>query len=191
MSGILRAVLVVTLLGVGLSAPAQVTVSRGSDGKIIYVRDPMDRAFRGGAIGSLPRGADRTRWYAYDPWIISFCQEEGVDPVLAKAVIWNESRHNWRATSPKHAKGLMQLMDATAAKFGLRGDPYDPVNNIHAGIKYLAYLQTLFNGNLIKIVAAYNAGEGAVARANGVPHFRETRDYVPRVLWTWDWIQRS
>jgi len=184
--------LALAALAVGLPLSAQVSVLRTQDGRIIYRRATTDQAFKpNGGIGWPPKGADQSLWWAYDPYIIAFCIEEGVDPVLAKSVIWAESRFKWRATSPKKAKGLMQLLGKTAERFGHTGDPYDPIANIHAGVRYLAFLQTRFSGNLIKISAAYNAGEGAVEKYGGVPPFRETKNYVPSVLFMWDWIQKA
>ncbi len=185
-------VLAAVLAAGSLPLAAQVTVLRTTDGRVIYRRAANDPAFKpNGGIGWPPKGADKSLWWVYDPYIMAFCLEEGVDPVLAKSIIWAESRFHWRATSPKKARGLMQLMGGTAQRFGHQGDPYDPITNIRSGVRYLATLQTRFQGNLIKIAAAYNAGEGAVEKHGGVPPFRETQNYVPNVLWMWDWIQKA
>lgn len=108
-------------------------------------------------------------------------QAEGVDPFLARAVIQAESAFYTKARSRAGALGLMQLMPATAERFGVV-DPFDPRQNITGGTKYLKWLLEYFKGDLTKVVAAYNAGEGAVDRHKGVPPFAETRAYVPRVL---------
>ncbi|MEI6592209.1 MAG: transglycosylase SLT domain-containing protein [Holophagaceae bacterium] len=108
-------------------------------------------------------------------------QTEGVDTHLARAVIQAESAFNYRARSRAGALGLMQLMPSTAERFGVL-DPFDPRQNITGGVKYLKWLHTYYEGDLTKVVAAYNAGEGAVNRYKGIPPFRETRAYVPRVL---------
>ncbi|HTL97287.1 MAG TPA: transglycosylase SLT domain-containing protein [Holophagaceae bacterium] len=105
----------------------------------------------------------------------------GVDTYLARAIIQAESAFNYRARSHVGALGLMQLMPSTAERFGVL-DPFDPRQNITGGCKYLKWLTDYFKGDLAKVVAAYNAGEGAVQRYNGVPPFKETRAYVPKVL---------
>ncbi len=106
---------------------------------------------------------------------------EGVDTHLARAIIQAESAFNYRARSRAGALGLMQLMPSTAERFGVL-DPFDPRQNINGGVKYLKWLHTYYEGDLTKVVAAYNAGEGAVNRHKGIPPFRETQAYVPRVL---------
>ena len=106
---------------------------------------------------------------------------EGVDPFLARAVIQAESAFYTRARSRTGALGLMQLMPMTAQRFGVT-DPFDPRQNITGGVKYLRWLSDNFQGDLTKVVAAYNAGEGAVAKYKGIPPYAETRAYVPRVL---------
>jgi hypothetical protein len=105
----------------------------------------------------------------------------GVDPFLTRAVIQAESAFNYRARSRAGALGLMQLMPQTAERFGVL-DPFDPRQNITGGTKYLRYLLNYFKGDLSKTIAAYNAGEGAVDKHGGIPPFKETRAYVPRVL---------
>jgi hypothetical protein len=111
----------------------------------------------------------------------SIAAEQGVDPFLARAVIQAESAFYARARSRAGALGLMQLMPQTAQRFGVM-DPFDPRQNITGGVKYLKWLNTAFEGDLPKVVAAYNAGEAAVTRYQGIPPFPETRAYVPRVM---------
>lgn len=102
-----------------------------------------------------------------------------VDPLLVESVIQTESAYQQGAVSPKGAQGLMQLMPATARRFGV-SDAFDPKENIEGGVKYLKYLQDLFQDDRLAI-AAYNAGEGAVAKYNGVPPYKETVAYVEKV----------
>lgn len=106
---------------------------------------------------------------------------EGVDIHLARAIIQAESAFNYKARSKAGALGLMQLMPSTAQRFGVL-DPFDPRQNILGGVKYLKWLHSYYEGDLTRVVAAYNAGEGAVNRHKGIPPYRETRAYVPRVL---------
>jgi hypothetical protein len=103
----------------------------------------------------------------------------GVDPVLVKALIKVESGYRARARSRKGAMGLMQIMPATARQYSVR-NPYDPKANLEAGIRHLAGLLGRFEVSVA--LAAYNAGEGAVRRFGGVPPYRETRNYVRRIL---------
>jgi Transglycosylase SLT domain len=103
-----------------------------------------------------------------------------MDPALVRAVIETESNWNPKAFSHKGAGGLMQLIPTTAQRYGAY-DVFDPQQNIDAGVKYLRTLLERYNGNLDLALAAYNAGEGAVDRAHGVPGFRETREYVQKV----------
>jgi soluble lytic murein transglycosylase-like protein len=103
-----------------------------------------------------------------------------MDPALVRAVIETESGWNATAKSRKGALGLMQLIPTTAVRFGVN-DAFSPQQNVDAGVRYLKTLLERYNGNLDLALAAYNAGEGAVDRAHGVPAYRETRDYVQKV----------
>lgn len=103
-----------------------------------------------------------------------------LSPLLLEAVAWAESRFNAAAVSPKGAVGVMQLMPGTAAELGV--DPHDPEANVHGGARYLRRMLQMFDGDIEKALAAYNAGPGAVRRYNGVPPFPETRAYVTAVL---------
>ena len=101
----------------------------------------------------------------------------GVDPRFLHAVIWQESKYKNQAKSHAGAQGLMQLMPATAKRFGCE-DPYDQVENITAGTKYLSWLLKRFEGNVALALAGYNAGEGSVDKYDGIPPYNETRNYV-------------
>jgi len=104
-----------------------------------------------------------------------------VSPALVLAVMGIESAGKVDAVSSAGASGLMQLMPATAERFGVK-DRTDPVQNIKGGVAYLAWLMKEFNNDPVMVLAAYNAGEGAVRKNQGVPPYAETRDYVPKVL---------
>jgi len=103
-----------------------------------------------------------------------------VDPKLVLAVIATESSFDAKAVSPRHARGLMQLTPETAARFGVRNS-FDPAQNVDGGVRYLRWLIACFKGDVAKVIAAYNAGEGAVQRYRGVPPFPETRAYLAKV----------
>lgn len=107
-----------------------------------------------------------------------------VSPALALAVIAVESAGRPQAVSSAGAQGLMQLIPATAERFGVT-DAFDTAQNIQGGVKYLDWLLRHFDNDVVLALAGYNAGEGAVRRNSGVPPFAETRDYVPKVLAAW------
>jgi hypothetical protein len=108
-------------------------------------------------------------------------EREGVDPRFIHAVIQQESKYDPDAHSPAGARGLMQLMPATAKRFDCN-DLKDEACNIEAGTKYLAWLLKRFDGDVTLTLAAYNAGEGAVAKYQGVPPYPETQDYVNKIV---------
>jgi hypothetical protein len=110
-------------------------------------------------------------------WVERLAPEYGLDPALVLAVIRTESDFNPRALSPKGAQGLMQLIPATARRFGVE-DPWDPVENLRGGLAYLRWLLDHFDGDVKLALAGYNAGENAVARYRGIPPYAETRRYV-------------
>lgn len=120
----------------------------------------------------------------FDHLIFEASMRHGVDPNLIKAVIHVESAHQPLARSPKGALGLMQVMPATGMRYGASANQLlEPARNIDVGTRYLHDLQELFKGRTELILAAYNAGEGAVARyGNRIPPYRETMDYVRRAL---------
>jgi len=115
-----------------------------------------------------------------DKYVDEMAKKHNVDPELIRAVIAAESGYNPSATSRKGAQGLMQLMPGTAQQLGVH-DAYNAKENLEAGVRYLRALLDKYNGDLDKALAAYNAGEGAVERAGGVPNIRETQNYVRRI----------
>jgi len=131
--------------------------------------DGQQTAASGGMLEATPYGE-----------IISAVSEaHGVDPLLVRALIQVESNYQARARSRRGAMGLMQLMPSTARVYRVR-NPFDPKANIEAGIKHLKSLIDRFGIEMA--LAAYNAGEGAVKKFNGIPPYRETRKYVSRIL---------
>lgn len=121
---------------------------------------------------------------AHGPAILRASIGTKISPALALAVISVESAGRAEAVSSAGAQGLMQLIPATADRFGVT-DAFDPVQNIRGGIQYLDWLLKHFDNDVVLALAGYNAGEGAVRRNDGVPPFAETRDYVPKVLAAW------
>ena len=118
-----------------------------------------------------------------DRIIFEVGEKQGVDPRFIHAVIWQESRYETHAKSHAGAQGLMQLIPATAERFGC-DDPNDPLQNITAGTKYLSWLLKRFSGNVELALAGYNAGEGAVDKYDGIPPYNETQNYV-KIIFTW------
>lgn len=129
---------------------------------------------------AVPASGSKNR-NAYDSLIMASALRHGVDPALMKAMMHTESGFNPNARSPVGAQGLMQLMPATARRFGV-ANAWDPAQNIEGlYAKYIKYLTGRFS-NLEHAIAGYNAGEGNVSKYGGIPPFRETRDYVKRVM---------
>lgn len=117
---------------------------------------------------------------AYSAEISNAARQYGVDEAVVRAIIHAESAFNPNALSRVGAQGLMQLMPATARRFGV-SNPFDASQNIRGGVQYLAWLLKRFNGNVTLAAAGYNAGEGAVDKYGGVPPYSETQRYVQRV----------
>jgi hypothetical protein len=136
-------------------------------------------------INDAVRAAFFAEEIPYGELIYRKAKKYDVDPALVAAVIEQESRFKPRARSHVGARGLMQLMPRTGRWMGAR-DLYSPEQNVDAGVKYIKYLDKRFNGDLRKIIAAYNGGEGNVKRYNGIPPFRETRQYVKKVMKNYD-----
>ena len=129
-----------------------------------------------GATSAAGSGANR-----FDSMILRASREYRMSPGLVKAVIHVESKFDPRAISRRGARGLMQLMPATAGELGVR-DPFNPWQNIDGGTRYLQQMVERFDGDLRLGLAAYHAGPSRVVQYNGVPPYRTTRQYVDRVL---------
>jgi soluble lytic murein transglycosylase-like protein len=149
-------------------------IARIAPDEVPYV-DPAEAA-----VAALP-AVEQIDWTAvpFADLIKTVSAEHGVSPELVSAVVRVESAYRPRARSPKGAKGLMQLMPATLRQYQVK-DPYDPRSNLDAGIQHLKSLLDRFDLSLA--LAAYNAGEAAVQRFGGIPPYRETRNYVQRIL---------
>ncbi|MCD9127265.1 lytic transglycosylase domain-containing protein [Luteimonas fraxinea] len=133
-----------------------------------------------GAAPGVNFGSVRLNENAYRDEVARAAREFGVDEAIVRAIMHAESAFNPNALSRAGAQGLMQLMPATAARFGVV-NAFDPEQNIRGGVEYLAWLLKRFNGDLTLAAAGYNAGEGAVQRHGGVPPYAETQRYVVRV----------
>lgn len=130
----------------------------------------------GNSMGNFTTGDNEI-----DGYIVDSSKRYGIDPLLIYSQMHQESSFKKRATSYKGASGLMQLMPATARRFGVT-DIYDPQQNIDAGVKYMRWLLDKFGGDVVLALAGYNAGEGAVMKyGNKVPPYRETQEYVRRI----------
>ncbi|MDC7702290.1 lytic transglycosylase domain-containing protein [Vogesella indigofera] len=138
---------------------------------------------RGDAVPAVKTPAyNRQQAALFSKLINQVAREHKLDPQLLHAIVTVESGYNPVATSPKGAQGLMQLMPDTAARFGV-SNPADPLQSLRGGARYLRFLQGHFKQDMTLVIAAYNAGEGAVGKyRNTIPPYRETREYVAKVL---------
>jgi soluble lytic murein transglycosylase-like protein len=136
---------------------------------------------------SIDAGLLRQNLDSYDDIIVSSAAEYKLAPELVKAVVLVESGMNPRATSPRGAQGLMQLMPATAEELGV-ADSYAPLANVRGGAKYLRKMLNQFGGDRELALAAYNAGPGNVRKYDGIPPFEETQYYVRKVLRYYRWF---
>ena len=157
-----------------LSAQVRVAVKDGR--RVIYNDGPANIGASESWLASRMRQPS-----AYDGLIAAAARENAIDPRLVKSVMLIESDFNPAAISRKGARGLMQLMPALAAEQGVR-DVHDPRENIGAGTRELSRLMSVYDGDLVKSLAAYNAGEAAVERYAGVPPYAETQLYVRKAL---------
>lgn len=180
------AVVLGALLGIAAkSAQAQIISYTDKSGRRIYVNvedDELRRVTVQGGVPAALRLMERRRGSipGIEAHIDREARQHSLDPRLVRAVIEVESAWNPAARSRKGALGLMQLLPETGARFGVR-NLYDPHQNVSGGVRYLRYLLDRFENDLERALAAYNAGENAVTDADGVPPYRETRQYLERV----------
>lgn len=158
------------------AAPAQVRVALRDGKRVIYNDGPANLRASETWLAARVRQPS-----AYDDLIKAAARESDVDPKLVKSVMLVESGFNPAAISRKGARGLMQLMPEVAAEQGV-SDVHDPRQNIGAGTRWLSRLLANYGGDLVKSLAAYNAGEAAVDRYSGVPPYAETQLYVRKAL---------
>ena len=181
--------MVLLMAGSGTPARADIYVKEMPDGSLNFSNCPLGK---GWTVYMRERPRARTRSYARGPsrsyrrseWdglIKDIAVNHGVDPVLVRGIIEVESGFEPSALSPKGAMGLMQLMPATAAEFGVK-NPFDPVENMDAGARLLKKLVKRYGGDLALALGAYNAGSSRVDSAGGVPRIPETVDYVAGIL---------
>jgi soluble lytic murein transglycosylase-like protein len=158
------------------------TNPKGDERYSLYAKSTSKRSRSPSFTGTPVPPSDRSleRFTRFDKWIRQAATLYQLPEEFIRAVIKVESDYDPRAVSRSGAMGLMQLMPETAARMQVR-DPFDPRENIFGGTRYLRILANLFNGDLDLTIAAYNAGEGAVTRAGGIPEYAETQDYVVRV----------
>ena len=159
------------------------------DGTVVYTNVPPGGArkaqkvqgdFRPAPRPDAPVGRARRTPAAYDPYIEAAANRYKVPAALVRAVMQAESAYDPRALSNKGACGLMQLMPRTATEMYVK-DIFDPRDNIEGGTRYLRHLANLYQGDMVKMIAAYNAGPEAVKRYDGVPNYAETKAYVAKV----------
>jgi hypothetical protein len=160
-------------LFINADPPAALRLASGKPRTTIYLNG--ESSFAGFSRPSMSIDRDGA-----EKLVREAAERHHVDAALIRAVIETESNWNSGAVSRRGAGGLMQLIPTTAQRFGA-SDLFNPQQNIDAGVRYLKTLLERYNGNLDLALAAYNAGEGAVDRAHGIPAFRETRNYVHKV----------
>ncbi|HEY0840838.1 MAG TPA: transglycosylase SLT domain-containing protein [Vulgatibacter sp.] len=162
-------------LGPKTRSPAK--LKKSADGSVRVILDGSAKPNAKAKAGSFKPRDVRD----YDEHLREACERYRIPFAFARAIAAAESNFDPHAVSHAGAMGLMQLMPATAVSMYV-DDAFDPRENIHGGVRYLRVLTNLFDGDLVKVIAAYNAGPEAVRKANGVPRFDETRVYVQRVL---------
>ncbi len=176
----LLSIVLTALVAAGMAGADDSIYFRTDENGAIVLTNVPDRSDLRAYPGFGRRRGRLTREVLRD-LVASTALRHGVEPDFVEAVIDVESSFDPNAVSKKGAQGLMQLMPATARRFGVI-DAFDPAENINGGVRYLRHLLDLFEGDKRLALAAYNAGENAVRAAKGIPPYRETRNYVARVL---------
>lgn len=182
----LRAVFIISLFLLPMTARGDIYKFVDGEGVVHFTNVQPDGKYRlylREGARSQPRvkssGYDGNGWMA--EYVNRYCKAHDLSPALVHAIIKAESDGQRKAVSSKGAKGVMQLMPFTSKRMNV-GDPFDPIENIEGGIRYIKELLATFDGDITHAVAAYNAGPGAVKKYGGVPPYKETRLYVQRVL---------
>lgn len=177
-----------TLASGGRMSLALARIAHVVDDEVLPTPDPVPAAADAVAAGLellYEEGQELAAETPFAAEITDAARRHGLNPLLVAAVIRAESAFRPRARSHKGARGLMQLMPATARRFGVEvHELYEPARNLEAGSRYLRWLVDRFPGDLPRILAAYNAGERTVERYQGVPPYRETRNYIRRIFST-------
>lgn len=186
---VFRSLLILTaVLCTASPAAAQIYSWRGADGKLVLSDKPRPdkgqqttyETHSAAVVGATVPQATREKSRPYDASINAHSERLGVAADLVRAVIQVESAFNPAAVSHKGAMGLMQLMPATAHELGVK-NPFDPDQNIRGGVAYLKQLLDRYDNNIELALAAYNAGAGNVDKYDGVPPFKETKNYVNKI----------
>ena len=184
-----RVLLSLLLLISGKAYSAEIYRYIDPQGRLVFTDKPkhsgyirLQKTSRGWEVPVKSRYSWKNNRQRFSPTIEKMAEQHNLPAHLLHAIIMVESAYNPQAISSAGAQGLMQLMPATADRFGVN-DPYNPTQNIRAGATYMKQLLTLFKGDLSLALAAYNAGENAVKRYNNrIPPFKETQRYVKKVL---------
>ncbi|GAB4242744.1 MAG: lytic transglycosylase domain-containing protein [Deltaproteobacteria bacterium] len=181
-----RAVFILSFLLWPIAAGADIYRYEDEEGVIHYSNTQPDEKFRlylreGPKAPPAPPAAALPGDNWMSGYVDRYSRANHLPPALVHAIIKAESNGQRKAVSRKGAKGVMQLMPFTSKRLRVK-DPFDPIENIEGGIKYIKELLVTFEGNLTNAVAAYNAGPAAVRKYGGVPPYQETRLYVRRVM---------
>jgi soluble lytic murein transglycosylase-like protein len=174
----------VTVTTAPAPAPAQAPAPRPTPPPAPKPNDELERLKKAADLMVKVNEALGMPQSPYGKIIYDIAVRHSINPHLVAALIHVESAFNPRAVSPKGAYGLMQLLPETARRFGLtrKKDLLNPKKNLEAGVRYLKWLADRFGGDAEKILAAYNAGEGAVERFGGIPPYQETQSYVQKIF---------